>query len=252
MKTIQAAFFSLFFLSTSVLASPPHFDLWFDYDPANIVVEDPNVVLLAELPSGDYNLKEYRATSRDIETYSKEFKIEKGDLKDNPKVPNCTRAEVDAVRLWQTNDVYPMVNKILRMAQKGKLNGATVEAKYENIILMIASASNCAPEYEGPAIRGENLPDFLLNQYKVGNYLGMRGFTSTSKGDELTYWFEEHSKQRIYFEKVKGADFAAFGVATWPEEHEVLIRPGTVFKVLSKTKATNSKFIQWDFQFSQF
>lgn len=156
------------------------------------------------------------------------------------------------MRLWQTNDVYPMVNKILRTAQKGKMNGVPVEAKYENIILMIASAANCAPPYEGPAIRGENLPAFLFPQYQVGNYLGMRGFTSLSKGEDLTNWFEEHSKQRIYIEKVKGADFDAFGVATWPEEHEVLVRPGTVFKVLSKTKTTNSKYIQWDFEFSQY
>lgn len=229
------------------------FDGFLDFDPKNILVEDPHTLLLAELPRGDINLKEFRATSKDFELYSKYYSVEQPDKKDHPNVPLCTRAEVDAVKRWQGNDHYQTINQILRAAQKGKLNGAPISEKNEVLILMIASATHCGPQYDGPVIRGEKIPpDFIFVQYQEGNLLGLRGFTSTTKGTKLTQYFEEQSRIRIYIEKAAGADFDAFGVSPWPMEKEVLIRPGTVFQVRTKTKALAPPWMEWDFSFEQY
>ncbi len=205
------------------------------------MVEDPSISLLAELPSGHTDLKSYRATNALISDYSLEWKLEGGDTKDYSKAPDCTRAEVHALKLWATNEIYPEVNRALRTMQEGKLEGNPLASKVEREILMIASGINCAPQYRGPVVRMENTPALLLAQYEPGNYLGMRAFTSTTKGTNPSAYFLERNLQEIFIPEASGADIDVLEITAWPEEKEVLIRPGTVFRVTSRTHYPGKK-----------
>lgn len=53
LRGVKLALLIIFFFAQSAYALP--FQRWFDFDPEKVIVEDPNVTLLAELPSGDYN-----------------------------------------------------------------------------------------------------------------------------------------------------------------------------------------------------
>lgn len=204
------------------------------FDPQKIIVEDVSVDLTAQLPSGVTDLRTYRAPYSVIDAFSKDKAIEGGDIKDFPKAPDCTRAEIQALKLWGTNDIYERVNRSLRTVQDGKVGGVPLSPVIEREIQMIASGVNCVPQYEGPAVRMENAPDWLLAQYAPTNLLGQRGFTSTTKGTVPAPYFLQNYRHEILIAKVRGADIDRLGIATWPGEKEVLIRPGTVFKVVTR------------------
>lgn len=220
----------------------PHLDeilypVWDEFDPNKIVVEDPNVEVYAELPSGDVKLKNYRASYEVIAKYSSLHGLTGGDLKNVELAPDCTNAEVAALKLWTTNDIYLDVNKALRYGQKGKVNGVPITEKTESEALLIASALNCVPQYEGLVTRLENTPPVILAQYQKGNYLVARGFTSTTKGNDVSDSFAAFFstyKQRIRYGVVKAADIDRLGLSQWPGEKEVMFRPGTVFKVIDR------------------
>jgi len=223
------------------------------FDPYKVIVEDESVELFAELPSGHTDLRTYRAPYSVIEAYSKEKKVEGGDIKDFPKAPDCTRAEIHALKLWGTNDIYERVNRALRNVQEGKLDGAPLSSTVELEIQMIASGVNCAPQYEGPVVRMEKAPEWLLTQYRVPNFLGMRGFTSTTKGSTPAPYFLENYLHQINIPKARGADIDSLGIAQWPGEKEVLIRPGTVFKVTSRQEFPGmrpSHMFRWEMSFT--
>lgn len=246
MKLLVSPFFFWIFLSSSLFAGnhqpqfPIHFDFFptefanIDFDPNQITVEDPKTKFYVELSTGDYHLASFTAPPSLIEEYSTENKIENGALKDNPKVPGCTRAEIEALKLWTTNDIYKDVNKVVRGAQKGKLNGQPIEKKLEQHILMIASGVNCAPQISANVVRMETPPEVITNQYQPGKMVGLRGFTSTSNKSKPTQWFLDHEKYLVRVDNATGADIGSLDISPWPEEKEVLLRPGTVFRVKSK------------------
>lgn len=225
-----------------------HASVALGFDPFKIIVEDPFAILEAELPLGNVDLAQYRATVQDIELYADFHSIEHATTKDYAKAPNCNRAEVDALKRWASNVYYEEINHALRTAQEGVVDGEQLSSRLQNLILVLSSAVNCAPQFTGQVVRGENAPEFILKQYEKGNDLGFRGFTSTSKGMELSKEFEEKSKQRIFISNASGADIVATGIPAWESEKEVLIRPGTVFRVLSREKDSQSDKINLQFE----
>lgn len=229
----------------------PHWADWGNTDPNQIVVEDPSATVLAELPTGDYDLKTYRISQAVLNEYARLFSVAGADVKDNGKAPDCTRAEIHALQQWTTNFIYTEVNHALRLAQKGKVNGVLISPKVEIEILMIASAVNCAPQWEGLAVRMENTPPVILNQYQEGYHILARGFTSTTKGKDPNPHFVPISKQKIFYTNARGADVDALGIASFPAEREVLIRPGTVFKVISRVDHDPFSKLTNEFVFEQ-
>jgi len=211
------------------------------FDPTKVIVEDTSVELFAELPSGHTDLKTYRAPLEVVRAYSLDWRIQDGDIKDYAKAPHCNRAEIHALKLWGTNAIYQKVNHALRTMQEGKISGKTLDPLTERQIQLIASGVNCAPQYEGPAVRMENAPDWLLSQYQTPNYLGMRGFTSTTKGSVPAPYFLELYVHEILIPNAQGADIDVMEIAEWASEKEVLIRPGTIFKVLSREDLPGKK-----------
>lgn len=258
--------FFLFFSQPSLAGL--HFDLewwplshktdWSDEsdprNPISIIVDDPSAPILAELPSGNIDLKTYRASNSVIGKYAKHFNIEGGTTKDFAKAPLCSRSEIDALRRWTSqSSEYPFdyvkINGALRLLEKGNVDGKPLDPVIELQILVTASAVNCAPQYEGPVVRGENTPPAILAQYSEGNNIGLRAFTSTTKGQAIAISiYEPH--QKITINNAWGADVDSLGISEWPSEKEVLIRPGTVFKVLTR-KDEPKAFIQNEFVFHQ-
>lgn len=215
-----------------------------------VIVEDPNYVHFTELPSGDVYLKTYRASADDIVGYAKFTGLKDAGLKDNPRAPHCTRAEFHVLQRWVTNELYPTVNKTLREVRKGMVDGVKVAPKWENVILMVSSAANCAPQFEGEVVRGEYTPDEVLAEYQQNNFILMRAFTSTTKGKNIadtTPW-----KSKIHIERASGADVDILGISEWPQEREVLVRPGTVFRVMEREPVEGSLLARWIFSFDQF
>src|SRR5688500_3798885 len=88
-----------------------------------VIVEDPDHVHWTQLPSGDVHLKNYRATDAVIAAYGTDTGLEKPDVKDNPKAPDCSRAEMHALKDWVGQSTYWKVNKVLREVKKGKVDG---------------------------------------------------------------------------------------------------------------------------------
>lgn len=208
-----------------------------DFDPNLVTVESPTAEVYAELPSGDVRLKDYRAPSRILQRYCELHDVKDCETKDFAKAPNCTRAEIHKLKDWSTVSGYQAINEALRIGQKGKVKGQPILEKTEIHALVMASAVNCAPQYEGIAVRLEGTPKRILAQYLSGKFIIARGFTSVSKGTELaeSILSFKHMKEKICYDKVSGADLDVLGLSGFKEEKEVILRPGTVFKVRERS-----------------
>jgi hypothetical protein len=225
----------------------------------NIQVRNIHEPYFVEMPNGKVNLKTFRADLKLIQAYSVEHKVEEGQKKDFEKAPNCTRAEIHALKSWTGSMVHKTVNRKLRNLKDGKVDGKPLELEIQRQILMIASGINCAPQFEGEVVRIEDPPDHILAQYELGADIVVKGFTGTTKGSEpaKSMLNEVKTKQTILIFNGKGADIDLMDIATWKKEREVLIAPGTIFRVVSVEedldipKPSNSGKVQHKIIFDQ-
>jgi hypothetical protein len=88
------------------------------------------------------------------------------------------------------------------------------------------------PPYEGPVIRGTNLPPEVLAKYRPGEVITEDAFLSTSMntGVARSPTFAGNVEFRILSKS--GRDISSFSV--FPDEAEVLFPTGTRFYVASK------------------
>ena len=225
---------------------------WGIDDLDNILVDNPHAFYLTELPSGDFDLKSYRASEQVLIAYAQAVGLQDPSVKDYPKAPECTRAEIDVLKRWVTNDIYREVNRTLRYVRKGFIDGKKVSTDMENQILVLSSAVNCAPQFKGEVVRTEQTPEVILDQYQAGNHVLMRAFTSTTKGKLPASTIPQLGASRIHIEWATGADIDALGISPWPDEKEVLIRPSTVFKVRTRTPLDIVFGFKWQFYFDPY
>ncbi len=89
------------------------------------------------------------------------------------------------------------------------------------------------PPYEGPVVRGSNLPPDVVAQYQPGEYIIEKGFMSTTANPVIAESpaFAGNVEFRIF--SCTGRDISA--VSMFPAEQEVLFRSNTRFFVLDKT-----------------
>lgn len=89
------------------------------------------------------------------------------------------------------------------------------------------------PPYEGPVVRGTNLPPEVLALYRPGEYFIEKGFMSTTTDPVVAQSpaFAGNVEFRIF--SSTGREISAFSIL--PEEQEVLFQAHTRFFVLSKT-----------------
>jgi len=112
---------------------------------------------------------------------------------------------------------------------------------YESINKDIATLREffkIAPKYEGPTYRGlsfETLAEYknFIKDFKVGNNVTAKGFTSTSADNMTAYRFMERKEYKIFFEieGVTGVDIKAW--SRYGHEMEVLFDHDTIWNVIS-------------------
>lgn len=119
---------------------------------------------------------------------------------------------------------YSDLNDALRSDALDASQRARVEA--------LKSALNKLPPYEGPVVRGTNLPPEALAQYRPGEFIIEKGFMSTTVNTAVARspTFAGNVEFRIL--SSTGRDISSF--STFPAEQEILFPAGTRFYVVSK------------------
>jgi uncharacterized protein YukE len=89
------------------------------------------------------------------------------------------------------------------------------------------------PPYEGPVVRGTNLPPEVLAQYRPGEYIIEKAFLSTTRNPVVAQSSAFAGNVEFRIVSVNGRDVSA--VSMFPAEQEVLFPAHTRFLVLRKT-----------------
>jgi hypothetical protein len=112
------------------------------------------------------------------------------------------------------------------------LRGGEVDASQQARIEAVKTALAKLPPYEGPVIRGTNLPPEVLARYRPGELITEDAFlsTTTNAGVARSPTFAGNVEFRILSKS--GRDISPFSV--FPGEREILFPPGTKFYVSSK------------------
>ena len=107
-----------------------------------------------------------------------------------------------------------------------------MDASQHARIEAIKNALQKLPAYEGPVIRGTDLPPEVIDQYRPGEIITEHAFLSTTTNPAVARspTFAGNVEFRIMSNT--GRDISSFSV--FPGEHEVLFPAGTKFLVLSK------------------
>lgn len=83
------------------------------------------------------------------------------------------------------------------------------------------------PSFKGTVYRGTNLPQEVLKDFKVGNIVTEKGFTSASVNETKKFSGEVD----LVIDSVNGKKISF--ISNFPNEDEVLFAPNTKFRVLS-------------------
>ncbi len=112
------------------------------------------------------------------------------------------------------------------------LRGGEVDASQLARIEAVKTALAKLPPYEGPVIRGTNLPPEVLARYQPGEVITEDAFlsTTTNAGVARSPTFMGNVEFRILSKT--GRDISPFSI--FPGEREILFPPGTKFYVSSK------------------
>ncbi|WP_231990116.1 ADP-ribosyltransferase [Mycobacterium sp. 852002-51971_SCH5477799-a] len=112
------------------------------------------------------------------------------------------------------------------------LRGGEMDASQQVRIEAVKTALAKLPPYEGPVIRGTNLPPEVLARYRPGEVITEDAFlsTTTNAGVARSPTFAGNVEFRILSKS--GRDISPFSL--FPGEREVLFPPGTKFYVSSK------------------
>jgi hypothetical protein len=97
----------------------------------------------------------------------------------------------------------------------------------------INNALGKLPAYDGPVVRGTNLPPEVLAQYRPGEYIIEKGFMSTTTNPIVAQSPAFGGNVEFRVLSSTGRDISA--VSLFPAEQEVLFPSGTRFLVLGKT-----------------
>lgn len=124
-----------------------------------------------------------------------------------------------------TGSGYAELNEVLRSDAMDASQQARVDA--------LNSALDKLPPYEGPVVRGSNLPPEVLAQYRPGEFILEKGFMSTTTNPAVAQSpaFAGNVEFRILSNT--GRDISA--VSLIPAEQEILFPARTKFFVLSNT-----------------
>lgn len=142
-----------------------------------------------------------------------------------------TQKDLDALKDY-TGPGYQELNNALR--------AGTVDPSQQARINAIEQALGKLPNHQGPVFRGTDLPSDVLAQYKPGEVITEKAFTSTSTASTQAF---PGSTQFTILSK-SGKDVSQY--SQYPGEQEILFPPGARFEIVSRTydPATGKTFIE--------
>jgi hypothetical protein len=109
-----------------------------------------------------------------------------------------------------------------------------VDAAQQARIDALHGALKKLPTYEGPVVRGTDLPPEVLDQYQPGQVVTESAFTSTTTDPAVARspTFTGNVEFRIM--SSSGRDISSLSM--FPHEQEILFPPDTEFEVISRTE----------------
>ncbi|HEY4041370.1 MAG TPA: ADP-ribosyltransferase [Rhodopila sp.] len=112
------------------------------------------------------------------------------------------------------------------------LRSDVLDASQHARVAAINNALEKLPPYQGPVIRGTNLPPEVLDQYRPGEIIKEDAFLSTSTNTAVARSPSFAGNVEFRILSSSGRDISS--VSMFPDEQEVLFPSGTTFYVVSK------------------
>ncbi|MEV6769712.1 ADP-ribosyltransferase domain-containing protein [Nocardia sp. NPDC051030] len=157
-----------------------------------------------------------------------------GRRADEALPPTITQADEDAIRAYTSpyTGLYEDLNSALR--------AGAVDATQSTQIKAIEEALTKLPDHNGVVFRGTDLPPNVLAEYKTGETVVEKSFTSTTAAAEEAF------PGNTQFTIVSKSGKEVTNYSDIPSEQEVLFPPGTAFRVLSNDfdPTTGTTFIR--------
>lgn len=113
------------------------------------------------------------------------------------------------------------------------LRSDAVDASQHARIEALNTALNKLPPYNGPVVRGTNLPPEVVAQYRPGEVITENTFLSTTTNPAVAQSSAFSGNVEFRILSSTGRDVSS--VSIYPHEQEILFPAGTKFYVLSKT-----------------
>lgn len=108
-----------------------------------------------------------------------------------------------------------------------------MDASQHARIEALKTALDKLPPYDGPVVRGTNLPPEVLAQYRPGEVVTENAFVSTTTNPAVAQSSAFSGNVEFRILSTTGRDVSS--VSMYPHEQEILFPPGTKFYVLSRT-----------------
>jgi len=138
-----------------------------------------------------------------------------------------------------TNDVslFSILNKLLRDTDRDKLK------PFFSYLQILIKALHSLPDYAGKVYRGVDVD--LSDQYQQDKVVHWWGFSSCSKDRSQADAFTSSKSSTIFTINCKyGKEIEVF--SAYAKEQEVVLLPGSIFKVISVTTVDKFTFIALD------
>lgn len=141
----------------------------------------------------------------------------------NPRLASVPTEHLAALRAYTGNEFYADLNRALRTGNVDDLQ------RLNPMIQNINRGLDQMPRFEGPVYRGTSLTPEQVAHYVPGEIVTESAFTSTSAQAGKAFG----GNTRFVIQSSTGRDISSLSVYS-STEAEVLFRPGTRFRVISK------------------
>lgn len=141
----------------------------------------------------------------------------------NPRLASVPTEHLAALRAYTGNEFYADINRALRTGNVDDLQ------RLNPLIQNINRGLDQMPRFEGPVYRGTSLTSGQAARYVPGEIVTESAFTSTSAQAGSAFG----GNTRFVIQSSTGRDISSLSVYG-STEAEVLFRPGTRFRVISK------------------
>jgi hypothetical protein len=112
------------------------------------------------------------------------------------------------------------------------LRNGTVDASQAPRVDALNRALEKLPTYEGPVVRGSDIPPEVLARYEPGSVITELGFVSTTMNPAVAQLPTFAGNVEFQIMSTSGRDISSFSI--FPAEQEVLFPSGTKFYVVDK------------------